>query len=367
MHLFDNSLCYAACVGSHRRLFLLLLTATHAVCYDFNRYSKGVIFVKRLCCVLLAMLLFVGLLAGCGGSDVGPENLTGQFAKSEYDAVGDTFDAESSDESIIPENDAGVNEESTDNQAISRKLVRTFDINGEVQDFDGFMAWIEKAVGDAGGYMQESSNDRQNEHKYFNGVIRIPDSGADAFIDGVAGIVNVRTQSVTTDDITLKYSDTKASVESLRIEQQTLQDMLAKAEAVSDIIQIQDRLSYVRQSIESYESALKLMDNQVDYATINLYVSEVATYTEPIPDTWWGRATKGFVSNCEGVIHFFQELGLFVFVNIPWFVILGCVVVIILLATRKARLRNKAIREQNKQAIAAMQAAQQVSNSEQNK
>ena len=85
--------------------------------------------------------------------------------------------------------------------------------------------------------------------------------------------------SESTEDVTLAYTDMQSHVAALRTEQETLLSMLGQAQSMEDILAIQTQLTQVRYEIESYESQLRVYDNQVDYSTVYLDIREVARET----------------------------------------------------------------------------------------
>ena len=54
-------------------------------------------------------------------------------------------------------------------------------------------------------------------------------------------------------------------------------------ETVEDIAYLTEQLAQVRYNIESMESQLRTYDNLVDYATVDLEISEVEVYTPVAP------------------------------------------------------------------------------------
>lgn len=66
----------------------------------------------------------------------------------------------------------------------------------------------------------------------------------------------------------------------LETEQERLLALLEKAENVEDIITIENRLSDVRYELENYESQIRLLDNQIDYSTVYVDISEVSRVTD---------------------------------------------------------------------------------------
>ena len=72
---------------------------------------------------------------------------------------------------------------------------------------------------------------------------------------------------------------------SLEIEQERIWQFLEKAESIDTVITLEQRLSDIRYQLESMESQLRLYDNQVDYSTVYLSISEVTAYTPVTPET----------------------------------------------------------------------------------
>ena len=82
------------------------------------------------------------------------------------------------------------------------------------------------------------------------------------------------------------------------------------------------------------ESQLRTMDNLIEYATINLYISEVETYTPIVEPGMGERISTGFKNSIEDVVEGFKNLIVFVVVNSPFFVIFVVVVLLLVLFIR---------------------------------
>ena len=154
----------------------------------------------------------------------------------------------------------------------------------------------------------------------------------------------------TVDDVTLSYVSIESRMKALQTEEARLLELLAKAETLKDLLTVESRLTDVRTELEQVTSALRVMDNQVNYATVDLYIDEVTEYT-PVeePETVWQRISEGFVKSLKGVGNFFEELFVFLIVGSPYFVLVAIllaiptivIVVIIKLIRRKIRKSKK--------------------------
>ena len=163
----------------------------------------------------------------------------------------------------------------------------------------------------------------------------------DAFAAEVSGIANVTSKSIRREDITLKYVATENKVTALKTEETRLLELLAQAETMSDLLEIEARLSDVRYELENFASQLRLLDNQVDYATIYLYIDEVKEYTPIAEKTVWERIRDGFADSLEGVGVSIVDSLVWVLANSPYLVVWGVLLVAAAILARKLRKGRK--------------------------
>lgn len=267
--------------------------------------SKIIIIITA---ALLSLILFVGGLAVIGASlrSAPRSMLNGSTDKRSEDVIYEAEataaavdygmemdDAEYYSEEYISE-DAGYSYINTDTSLnevnvadTSSKLIRTVNMSIETELFDDMDSAIKNRINEYGGYFESMSvtgTGKNENYRYGSYTIRIPAENLDAFIASIDGNGTIISQSESTVDVTLDYVDMEAHVESLRTEQEALQGMLAEATDLDTIIVLQNELSNVSYEIESYESQIRTMDNQVSYSTLYLTVSEVVTET-PVVET----------------------------------------------------------------------------------
>ena len=134
----------------------------------------------------------------------------------------------------------------------------------------------------------------------------------------------------------------------LETERDRLLELMEKAETMSDLLEIEARLTQVRGSLESINSQLKVLQNQVSYATIELYISQVKAYTEVEEQTVWQRIGTGFKKNLrnigEDLVDFFVWAITYSPQLILWAGIMAVVVIVLRRSFRKRKVR-KAPRE----------------------
>ena len=111
---------------------------------------------------------------------------------------------------------------------------------------------------------------------------------------------------------------------------------------MSDLLEIEARLTDVRYELENVTSQLLVLANKVDYATVRLYISQVKEYTEVEEQTVWQRIATGFKSNLkdlgEGLVDFF----VWILTYSPQLILTAAVlaVAVIVLRRRKKKLKK---------------------------
>lgn len=283
--------------------------------------------IRKLFALLLSFL-FILSLAGCGAAVV--ENSSGAMSADRY---------YSADMGLVEENSSTSDTQLPEN----RKLVQKLWLQAETEDMDSLLSQVNDRITELGGYTESQeiyNGSAYSGTRYRNAelTIRIPAEQLDSFVNAVADVSNIVSSSKTTDDVTLSYVATESRIKALETEQTRLLELLAMAENMDDLLTIEDRLTDVRAELEQVTSTLRLYDNQVDYGTVYLTVSEVREYTvTKEPETVWDRIGTGFMESLEAIGDGFVELFVFLIVNLPYFVILGIILTVVLLMIRRKR------------------------------
>lgn len=327
--------------------------------------KKRVLNKKGLVLFVSAALIAMSF-TGCGGASKSYATTNGKS----YDTAMATeaYDGDYGYEYAEEELAAADVESPVEVQDTSRKLITTYNLSVETEEFDGYTKYLENKVTEFGGYIQDLSeyngsiSGRTYETRYSYLTVRIPSAKAKDFLNLVGENANITNQDMNVEDVTLRYVDTKSEKDSYVVEQERLMSLLEQAETMEDILTIEARLSEVRYKINSMESQLRTYDNLVDYTTFNINISEVETYTEPEPESYGARLLKSFT---EGLSDTVENLGDF-FVGFLWalpglvvfIVISGGIFLIVFSIVRSANKKAAKRREAQAQAKAAQMQAQ---------
>lgn len=233
----------------------------------------------------------------------------------------------------------------------SRMIIRVVSITCETKEFDKVLDQIVTDVKAYGGYfetMDLSSNYKNARHETL--VIRVPKAFADEFLAGVKGAVNVLRETESSTDVTLSYADVESKLAALNVQQTRLLELMETAKNLDEILTLEDKLTDVRYQLEKYESQRRLMENRVEYVTVNMSLSEVEKETVTEKPTLGSRMGKGFMNCVEGLGEIGEEFLIFLASIAPALIVIGLIVLIVLLLTARRRKEKKAAKKAKKEA-----------------
>ena len=263
---------------------------------------------KKLLALLLVLVMTISVLAGCGASSSYKDAVVEEAAPMEPMkdmAAGGV---------MMQSNGMG---STTQEMPTGQKLIRRVNIDAETEDLDALLVQLQAQISASNGYIERQdlyngSSYSSYRHRNANLTIRIPADKLDGFVVQLKDASNVVNYSESQEDVTLTYVSTESRIKALETEQERLLELLSQAENMSDLLEIEARLTDVRYELESVTSQLLVLANKVDYATINLYISQVKEYTEVDEQTVWQRISNGFKENLkdigEGAVDFFVWL-----------------------------------------------------------
>lgn len=290
--------------------------------------------VRKYLPILLTLVLLLTLTA-CGGNSSAKTEAGYDYAAPEEMANGSIVSdsKESPAAEALPE---------------GRKLIRTVRMDAETEDLNTLLSALDEKIAALNGYVEgrevyNGSIHSDRRYRHASMTIRIPAESLNGFVEHIEGASNVVSSNEYIDDVTTQYVDTESRVAALEIEQERLLELLSKAETMEDILTIEDRLTDVRYELENMASQLKVLDNQVTYATVHLEITEVQEYTPIIEEepTVWERITEGFGDSIEGITDDIVEFFVWLVVNSPYLLVWAAVLTVIALTARKFTRKKK--------------------------
>lgn len=103
--------------------------------------------------------------------------------------------------------------------------------------------------------------------------IRVPASRFDETIAALARFGSVTSRSVKAEDLTGDITDSGARLTNLRRTEADIRAIMDRSGSVSDIMDAENKLSDIREQIETIESDLKSMNGRVAYSSIDVHLA----------------------------------------------------------------------------------------------
>ncbi len=334
---------------------------------------------RHILSLLVIAVLLLAFATGCGGSASGNYAKTDSaypamapseaYVNYEYaEDAGMNYDADlpASDTSLSTEPGAG---------DPSLKMIYTVDLTVETLDYDKSLQTVNDLVAQYGGYVEyaQTENNKINSTRlrYAYYTLRIPADRLNAFLDSCGAVGNVASSTRSTENRTAEYADLTARLKTLRIEEESLQALLEKAEDLDTIVSLHSYLSDVRYNIERVEASMRGIDALVSYSTVHLNLSEVKFATETVtPASTFGERLKARSAEAwRGFSESLEDFGVFLFGALPSILVtiilyllpIAIIVFVIVLLVRRGRDKRRARRaaKQQKKYLAQQQYMQQ--------
>jgi hypothetical protein len=155
-------------------------------------------------------------------------------------------------------------------------IVRTADLTVTTKEFEKARPAVEEILKRHRGYVGEMNVDTPTgSARSLTATLRVPAMQLEATLADLKGLGRVEKESQNGEEVTQQYVDLEARLKNSRnTEQRLVQLQRERTGKLADVLSVENQISRVRGEIEQMEAQRKEMRNQVDYATLNLTISE---------------------------------------------------------------------------------------------
>ena len=282
--------------------------------------------MKRGFAWLLTLLALLGLLSGCGGGGdtaAADTATSADTADNGTAASGGSYGAWA--ETEVAE-DSGQAEDGASDRLENAKMIYTARMEVETTAFDTAAADLRTLVEILGGYFEQAA-----VHNYGSGyrsgdyTVRVPADQFQPFLDRVGTLCHVTYQEQTSENVSEAYYDAESRLATQRTKLERLQNLLAQAENMEDIITIESAISDTELEIERLTGTLRQYDALVDYATVHLSLQEVyqLSNVEEPATSFASRMGAAFASGWRGFVGALESLAVALAYGWVWLLLLA--------------------------------------------
>ncbi|MDO4720253.1 MAG: DUF4349 domain-containing protein [Peptostreptococcaceae bacterium] len=254
----------------------------HQSVFDDKQKSKT--HLKKIRLIILSAVIGLCYL-GCGGSGgyydqaKNAEPMTEETKAAEDNFYGEENETDSASES--PSSGAATGA-IPNPSSVSQKLIKTGNANLEVKDVKKAYEEIKAMSEKYDGYIFEMNEYSGYDHKTIDLTVKVDYRKFETMMAELEQTGNVLSSSMSTQDVTREYIDVKARVDTLKIQETTLKQLLSKASDVKDLLEIETELQRVREQIEAAQGRLNYLNDAVSYSTIHISLTTKILPTQTV-------------------------------------------------------------------------------------
>lgn len=225
------------------------------------------------------------------------------------------------------------------------KIIRTADIDMQSTEYDTSIDRIYALVEEFGGYFESRSLSDGSGYRNANLQVRIPAENYDRFIEALHEAGTITSLYEGADDVTDSYRDIESRLTTAKTKLARLQELLAQAEDMSDIITIESAISDTEYEIDYLQGCLNGYDSRVSYSSVFIYLREVyKVQNNDAPLTFSERISRAFSSSIEDFGDAMSNIAVWFAESWIWLLIVGVFIALSIIipvtCVRRARRRR---------------------------
>ena len=223
------------------------------------------------------------------------------------------------------------------------KIIRSASFTVKTTDYDADLAALQSLTETLGGrveYLSSYGDASVGQTRSASLTLRVPARRLDEFLAGAGEIGTVTAMTQEMEDVSDSYYDTQTRLETQRAKLKRLQEMMERAEDVSDLIDIEDAIADAQYFIDRYTGTLKRYDSQVDYSTVSVSVREIRI-VESEEVTLGQRIGYALRDSLESGREFLEDMAVFLVAVLPWLAVQAVIIVVICLIVKRSKKHKK--------------------------
>lgn len=171
-------------------------------------------------------------------------------------------------------------------------------------------------------------------------IVKVPKEKFTEFNNLIKTYANVVSYFEEAQDISSNYADVEAKIASFKLQEQQLNELLKKATAAKDLLEISNQIQNVIQQREYLQRQKASYDNQIEYSTVTIRLTEVESVTikeKDIPN----RMKDTLLSSLNQIKDIFIGFIMLVVYILPYIVILLILLLIIYIISKLKKINRK--------------------------
>lgn len=283
-----------------------------------------------LCC------LFAVFLASCKSDDHAPQLATATAPQANT-APNESFrmeepttakDAPAPSATLAPVQATYEDETKTSEPLVTdRKIIRNGEFAIETKTPTEDQRKLQFIAESLGGFVVTSeyknSTERTEASTMVNVILRVPSANFQKATDEIVKLgLRVLHQKTSGQDVTAEYIDIEARLRAQKALEAQYFEIMKRASKISDVLEVQEKLTEVRGEIEQAEGRRRYLENQSALSTINVTLHTPAPLVAATQTGFWASIKNSFGDGVDVAVAIVLGIIHFVIVMLPVFVLI---------------------------------------------
>ncbi|NOW94857.1 DUF4349 domain-containing protein [Mucilaginibacter sp. SG564] len=189
----------------------------------------------------------------------------------------------------------------------TKKIIKSGTIEFEASNINIARKRILQALKKYGGYVDEDNQTTNSDinRKEYNLKISIPAKYFDFLVDSVSASADkIDTKNISVTDVTTRYIDMKTRLDNKKILENRYLELLKKGTKISDLLEIENKLTEIRSDIESSQGQLNYLNKQIAYSSLDITFYTKAT-TQNIDDRFTNKFKTSIIAGWDTLKNLF--------------------------------------------------------------
>jgi hypothetical protein len=155
------------------------------------------------------------------------------------------------------------------------KLIKRGSITVSSTNIESTKSLIYNFIRKCKGHVVNESFVANDPNSYYQIVLNVQSDLFNKFFELIdSAKLVVIAKSFSAEDVTMQYIDNTTRLENKKKLEKRYLELLSKTKDIKDMLEIEEKLENIRSDIESRESQMKVMEKQIAYSEINLYIEK---------------------------------------------------------------------------------------------
>lgn len=224
----------------------------------------------RLLAATLLLVLCAGALAACSNGDDAGETSSDDAAIAPETSIAEQADGDAA-AGEAEAADAAAPDLDLDAAAATaqRDVISTAELTVEVDDLDEAGDAAAEIAAGAGGYVAGEDTDR-GDRASSRLTLKVEPEQFEAVLDELAALGDLRTQEITTDDVTEAVVDLESRIATAEASVDRLRALTEEAGSVPDLVALESELLERETTLEQLRGELRTLEDLVAFATVEV-------------------------------------------------------------------------------------------------